>query len=416
MSFELLPTTSAGERFVRLAEQHAADFSGRAEKHDREASFPFENFKELQKSGFMAAPAPVECGGLGVDSLYDLMVGMSRLARGDASTAIAANMHTAGTAVVVRLMKRAGASGDGKLVDFLQGLLRKVGAGEVVMCFPTTEAGTDLMNPMTEAVAKDGGYVITGRKIFGTISPVAQLFFPIVRLQNGNGGYVTATAMVPRDTRGLEVKDNWDAMGMRASGSNDIVFDNCFIPKEWIFGARDNYGKIGRGFADFALNANLPLICSFLGIAEAAREVAVCTVKNQRKGPTRKLLGERIPIQQLVATMDIEIATCRALAERVGRIADCFLQKYGAGDAPAEEANELMKEVQCMKYVVNRKAIEVVDHAMIVCGGAAYMSKHPLSRLYRDARAGPFMQPFAPYEAFEYIGKVALGLEPNLDR
>jgi hypothetical protein len=66
--------------------------------------------------------------------------------------------------------------------------------------------------------------------------------------------------------------------------------------------------------------------------------------------------------------------------------------------------------------VINRKAIEVVDQAMIVCGGAAYMSKHLLSRLYRDARAGPFMQPYAPYEAFEFIGKVALGLEPNLDR
>lgn len=416
MNFELQATSEEGRCFVRLAEQHAADFAARAEQHDREGSFPFQNFKELQKSGFMAAPAPVEYGGLGVDSLFDLMVGMSRLARGDASTAIAANMHTAGAAVVVRLMKRSQANGEREVVELLQGLLRKVGSGEVVMCFPTTEAGTDLTSPLTEAVAKDGGYFITGRKIFGTISPAAQLFFPSVRVQNGAGGYITATAMVPRETRGLQIKDNWDAMGMRASGSNDIIFDNCFVPKAWIFGARDNYGKVGRGFADFALNANLPLICSFLGIAEAARECAVCAVKNQRKGPNRKLLGERIPIQQLIATMEIEISTCRALAERVGRIADGFLEKYATVDAPVEESNALMKEVQCMKYVINRKAIEVVDHAMVVCGGAAYMSKHLLSRLYRDARAGPFMQPFAPYEAFEYIGKVALDLEPNLDR
>jgi alkylation response protein AidB-like acyl-CoA dehydrogenase len=69
-----------------------------------------------------------------------------------------------------------------------------------------------------------------------------------------------------------------------------------------------------------------------------------------------------------------------------------------------------------MKYVVNRKAIDIVDKAMIVCGGAAYMSKHPLARLYRDVRAGPFMQPFSPYEAFEYIGKIALGLDPQIDR
>lgn len=401
---------------MALAEQHAADFTARAEQHDREGTFPFENFEELQKSGFMAAPVPCEYGGLGVDCLYDMMVAMSRLARGDASTAIAANMHTAGAAVIVRLMNRSEAGGDRKTVAFLQDLLHKVGQGKVVMCFPTTEPGTDLTSPMTEAVPKDGGYAVSGRKIFGTISPVAQLFFPSVRLENGSGGYVTATAMVPRGTPGLEVKNNWDAMGMRASGSNDIVFDNCFIPKDWVFGTKDNYGKIGRGFADFALNANLPLISSFLGIAEAARDCAVTTVKNQRKGPNRKLLGERIPIQHLVASMDIDIAISRAMAERVGHAADCFLQQYASVDPPVNEANALMKEVQCMKYVINRKAIEIVDQAMIVCGGVAYTSKHLLSRLYRDARAGPFMQPFAPYEAFEYIGKVAMGLEPNLDR
>jgi len=416
MKFDLLPTTDAGRRFVDLAEQHATDFAARAEQHDREGSFPFENFAELQNSGFMAAPVPPEYGGLGVDCLFDMMVGMSRLARGDASTAIAANMHTAGAAVIVRLMNRSEAAGEKKAVAFLRELLHKVGAGEVVMCFPTTEPGTDLASPMTEAIPKDGGYVINGRKIFGTVSPVAQLFFPSVRMESASGGYVTATAMVPRDTLGLEVKDNWDALGMRASGSNDIVFDNCFVPRDWIFGARDNYGKIGRGFADFALNANLPLICSFLGVAEAACDYAVSTVKNQRKGPHHKLLGERIPIQQIVATMNIDVAICRAMAERVGRAADCFLRRYATVDAPVEEANALMKEVQCMKYVINRKAIEVVDQAMIVCGGGAYMSKHLLSRLYRDARAGPFMQPFAPYEAFEYIGKVSLGLEPNLDR
>lgn len=416
INFELLPTTDAGARFVALAEQHAADFATRAEQHDREGSFPFDNFEKLQKSGFMAAPIPAEYGGLGVDSLYDTMVAMSRLGRGDASTAIAVNMHVAGAAVIVRLVQRLEAAGDRRTVALLQELMHKVGTGEVVMCFPTTEPGTDLTSPLTEAIPQDGGYVIKGRKIFGTISPAAHLFFPSVKVQNGSGTYLTATAMVPRNTPGLEVKNNWDAMGMRASGSNDIVFDNCFVPKEWIFAAKDNYGKIGRGFADFALNANLPLIASFLGIAEAARDFAVCTVTNQRKGPTRKLLGERIPIQQLVANMEIDIATCRAMTERVGRVADCFLRRYATADAPVEEANALMKEVQCMKYVINRKAIEVVDQAMIVCGGAAYMSRHLLSRLYRDARAGPFMQPYAPYEAFEFIGKVALGLEPNLDR
>ena len=69
-----------------------------------------------------------------------------------------------------------------------------------------------------------------------------------------------------------------------------------------------------------------------------------------------------------------------------------------------------------MKFVVTRKAVDVVDRAMTICGGAAYMSKHPLARLYRDARAGAFMQPYAPYEALEFIGKVTLGLSADIDR
>lgn len=416
MTFELLPHTEAGQRFVQLAEQHAADFALRAEKHDRDGSFPFENFEEMQKSGFMAGPVPRDFGGLGVVSLYDIMVGMSRLGRGDASTAIAANMHIAGTTVIVRLMHRSHKMGDNKTVAVLEDLLGQLGAGRLILCFPTTEPNTDLTSPMMEATPTEGGYLLNGRKIFGTISPAAHLFFPSVRVPKESGEYLTATAMVPRNTPGLEIKDNWDALGMRASGSNDIVFSNCFIPQDELFGVRDNYAKVGRGFADFALNANLPLISTFLGLAETARDVAVKTVTHQYKGPNQKLLGERIPIQQLIAEIEIDLAVCRAITERLGRTADTFLQRYAAVDAPADEANGLMKEVQCMKYVVNRKAIEIVDQAMTVCGGGAYMSKHVLSRLYRDARAGPFMQPFAPYEALEYIGKVALGLEPVLDR
>jgi hypothetical protein len=76
----------------------------------------------------------------------------------------------------------------------------------------------------------------------------------------------------------------------------------------------------------------------------------------------------------------------------------------------------VFKEFQAMKWVVNRRAVDIVDRALTICGGSSYMSKSALSRLYRDVRAGPFMQPFAPYEAFEYIGKIALGLPPALDR
>ena len=88
-----MPHTAAGQRFVTLAEQHATDFASRAAQHDREGSFPFENIAVLQQSGALAACVPEAFGGLGITSLYETVLGINRLARGDGSTAIATNMH-----------------------------------------------------------------------------------------------------------------------------------------------------------------------------------------------------------------------------------------------------------------------------------------------------------------------------------
>jgi alkylation response protein AidB-like acyl-CoA dehydrogenase len=358
---------------------------------------------------------PESFGGFGVESVHDLMVAISRLARHDASTAIAANMHLAGAAVIVRLLRRRQAEDDGSSVAVLERLLTDIGAGCIVLCFPMTEAGTDLASPFTEATPVDGGYVVNGRKLFGTISPVADLFFPTVRLPKGGGGYLTATALITRDTPGLTIEDDWDALGMRASGSNSIVFTNCYVPEENLFAVRDNYGRSGRWFPGFALSGNLPLTATYLGVAETAHAVAVAAT-TRRKGPNGKRLADRIPVQEMIGAIEIDLAVCRAMVDRMGRLADAFLGRYVTTDPPADEASALMKESQCMKYVVNRKACEIVDRAMTVCGGAAYMSAHPLTQLYRDVRAGPFMQPFSPYEAFEFIGKVALGLDPTIER
>ena len=88
MDFALQPHSAAGARFVTLAEQHAADFATRADQHDREGSFPFENIEAMQRSGVMAACVPVELGGLGVESMHDAVLGINRLGRGDGSTAM----------------------------------------------------------------------------------------------------------------------------------------------------------------------------------------------------------------------------------------------------------------------------------------------------------------------------------------
>jgi alkylation response protein AidB-like acyl-CoA dehydrogenase len=153
----------------------------------------------------------------------------------------------------------------------------------------------------------------------------------------------------------------------------------------------------------------------FLGIAEAARDLTIEAVKTRRKGPSARPLAERYPIQHLVAGMEIDLAASRAILARTALAVDTFFGRQPAEGIPLHELHQLMKDLQCAKWFVNRKAIDIVDRALTTSGGAGYLSGNPLSRLYRDVRAGPFMQPFSPNEAFEYIGKVTLGLDPKLD-
>ena len=412
MNTELQATSEAGRKFVALAEEHAADFATRADQHDREASFPHENIKALQESGYLAGPIPAEFGGMGVPSLLEVSIGMSRLGRGCASTAIAANMHMAGACEMSRLW-RWREQGDPAMVPALQGLMGAIASKQLILCGASTEAGTDLSSPMTEAVPDGDGYVINGRKMFGTLSPAANLIFSLLRVKEGDG-YHGAMAFYPKDAPGVTVVENWDAMGMRASGSHDVTLENVRVPAASLIPGR-TWGKVDASFAETSASLNFSLAATFLGMAEAARNLAV-ELATRRKGPSGKPLAERVPIQQLIAEIEIDLAAARAVLERTGRMADTYFSTYAPNQAPDAEAHAMLKEHQIMKWTVQRKAIDIVDRAMTATGGSAYLSKSPFSRLYRDVRAGPFMQPFAPYEALEYIGRVTLGVDPQLDR
>src|ERR1041385_5897675 len=151
MDFALQPNTPSGWRFIELAEQHATDFAARASQHDREGSFPFENIRDMQQSGAMRACVPLELGGLGVESLHDAMVGINRLGRGDGSTAIGMAMHLLSSWVITRGWRSATASGDTLLAERMQSLLRQIAAGEIVLCSPQSEPGTDMLHPLVEA-------------------------------------------------------------------------------------------------------------------------------------------------------------------------------------------------------------------------------------------------------------------------
>ena len=413
MDFGLLPSTASGSRFVSLAEQHAVDFATRADQHDREGSFPFENIEAMQRSGVMAACVPAELGGMGVESLHDAVLGINRLGRGDGSTAIATAMHLLSTWNFSRAWRAATATGDAPQAERTASSLRQIAAGQLVQCSPQSEPGTDMLHPFVEATKVEGGWHLNGRKIFGTLSPAASHMTIICRVRDAEGGFRRAAASVPGGSAGVDVKNNWDALGMRASGSHDIVFEECFIP-EAALRQEGPWGEWTERMLSGQMAFNMALVGAFLGVAEAARDLAVQTVTRRRRGTNSQSVAERPAIQHLIAEIEIDLAAARAMLARSATMADAFFSQHPAGSALLGELHELMKDFQCTKWFVNRKAIEIVDRALTASGGAGYLNTNPLARLYRDVRAGPFMQVFSPNEAFEYIGKVTLGIDPYL--
>jgi alkylation response protein AidB-like acyl-CoA dehydrogenase len=404
MNLELRARTEAGARFIALAEEHATMFRSTSADHDFTGTFPFEYVDEMKQSGFISACVPSELGGLGLESVRDLATGLSRLGRGDGSIAIGITMHFLVTWGTARRWQRAQSeprAGDS--------MLRDVAAGKLVVAVLNSESGSDNRHPFAEATPTEGGYLLNGRKSFGTLSPAAQQFSIRVRLPDEGDGYRMASAMVRFDAPGIENLGNWDAMGMRSSGSHDLVLNDVFVPASALSPATP-WGILGEPGSVGGTVSALCLSAVFMGIAEEAQRLTLETVAKRKKQPGGTPLAHWYPVQEAVAEIEVTLSAMRAMLSRSGNLADAFFLGVDTGDGAPGSGAELLKDAQCTKRFLNRGAIEVVNAATTIAGGGAYLSRNRLSQLYRDVRAGPFMSPFNEFEAAEYIGRVALGL------
>ncbi len=407
----LHPQTDAGRTFTKLAERHAEDFAIRADEHDKAGSFPFENIKDLQASRCSAACVPAELGGLGVRSLHDVAVGVNRIGRGDGSTAIALNMHLAATWTLVDLHHLALESGEGERARPFGRLLRWIASEDSMLAILATEPGTQLLFPLAEARRHKSGWQVSGRKSFATLSPAADLFVVHVKVVDDVSDRL-GIALVHRRSRGLEVCDNWDGMGMRASGSNDVVFEGCRLPAAMLLplGA---WGEADSLTLTNLIVAGLGLVGAFLGIAETAQAKLIDRAAAGKEAHPARGAVVRHETRRLIAENEVALAASRAMLERTALRANPLLGASLSSRPSLDRLHQVMKDLQCTKWFVNRAAIEIVDRALTGFGGGAYLNTNPLSRLYRDVRAGPFMQPYSPLEALDYIADVTLRVAPR---
>jgi alkylation response protein AidB-like acyl-CoA dehydrogenase len=404
MPIELSAHTHAGARLVAIAEDLSAELAARAAEHDRDGTFPFEAIDALRAAGYFAAPVPVELGGLGVSSAHDLVVASSRLARGDASVAIGVNMHLVAVLNMERRRQVAVAAGAERRARGFAASLEQIARDDVVLAAAISESGQDLTRPGTVAVRTEAGWRIDGRKLFCTMSPAATDLYVAVTYADGEGTERYAYAIVPTDAAGVVVHDDWDALGMRASGSNSVSLDGVELPASGVrggFRAGDPLPYMERNLVSGLFHA-----AASLGIAEAADVRA-------RSGLADRINGDARP-RMLVADNAVDLAASRGALSRAADLIDRHRTANPASDGSAEELGALFAEAQAAKAFVGEAAARIVDRALALSGGAGYVEGSPLARAYRDVKAGTFMHPLGANRAYDFLGQVALGHEPSL--
>lgn len=404
MSLELTAKTEPGRRLVALAETLAREIEPRAAVHDREASFPFESFADIKQSGYFAAPIPEEFGGLGVTSVHDVLVASSRLARGDAALTLGVNMHFAFLLNVVRRWQRAIAGRDERRAGAFASTLEQIAREGTVFASAGSEFRQDLTRPATAATRTDEGWAISGIKVFCTMSPAADILYTSVTYTDEGGLERYGYAMVPREAPGVVVHDDWDALGMRASGSNSVSFENVRLPLSALRGGFPVGDAVE--YMERNLGAGLLHAAAALGIAESAHGSVT--------GQLARRSGSDPHTEVLAAESFVDLSACRAVLSHAAGLIDDHHAVNPASTGTAHQITSLFAEAQSAKAFIGKAAVRIVDRALALSGGAGYLNGSPLARAYRDVRATAFMHPLGANRANAFLGQFAAGLEPSL--
>lgn len=395
--------TERQQRFIDMAATHADDFKTRVAAHDDDSSFPHENMEAMKKSGYSALVVPKKFGGLEATPLETAMA-QERLAYGDLPTAIAINMHIISISMVTDLWwvaeKEAGANREG-----LERLLRAVVDESIIFAAPVSDpkmnssVGFAGVNDTTRQARKvDGGYVVSGRSGFGTMSAGADYILTTARYKDPNKGPQCVLCFFPATTKGIEIQNNWDTMSIRSSQSNDVVWNDVFVPNESVIVRPTQTWDVLANLTASRWIASGP--ACYVGLAQAARDYAVDWISGRNQEPFDQPMTHYPGNQLLVADMEIGIRSARAmLHQTVGPHASI----------QARSSDDLVNLISCYQYVME-SCFQVVDKAMRIVGGAALFKKNPLEQMYRDARAAIIHQPFGGMENKALLGRCALGL------
>ena len=366
------------QHWLGVAEEIGRRFEQGVDERDEHDAFVGDHYSVLREQGLIAAQVPSELGGGGVGhATMGLM--LRRLAYYDSSTALALSMHQ-------HLLSA-------QVFNHLHGrpapLLGRVVSEQIVL---VSTGANDWLESNGQAIRVDGGFRVTARKSFASGAPAGAVVVTSARFDDPGEEPQVLHFGVSLSAEGVRLEDDWQVHGMRATGSQSIVFEDVFVPEQSVSLRRPR-----AGFApifNVVAVAALPLIAGvYVGIAERARDIArECASKRAEDPTVQWAMGEAVS-RTVVASVCHE----RSLAL--------------ANDLNVEPNIELTNQMFILKTQAVEEARRAVEAAMEAAGGAGFYRRTGLERLLRDVRAGHY-HPLPAKKQLSFTGRLALGLDP----
>ncbi len=380
-------TAPTMERPTMINDEMLARFRERAPGYDRDNTFFQEDWDEIKASGFLTVLVPKEFGGAGW-TLPQYVRELQRIAEYAPATALAVNMHSYWVGIAAEMRRLGDPS--------LEWVLKEAAAGEIFAA-GHAESGNDLPGFLSTAKAErvDGGYKITGHKMFGSLTPVWTRYGCHAMTEDGN----VIHAFMPRDTPNYTIKETWDTLGMRATRSDDTILDGAFVPDRYI-------GRIiPAGTADLYILSLFAVALSgisavYLGIAHRAMELAVASAHKRTSLALTRSMAYNAEVQHQAAKMAMQLI---AMDAQLDKLVNDWTNNV-------EHGEKWPMHIVATKYNIVEGSADVVNRAMAISGGTGMFKSNELERLYRDVRCGGF-HPANTLLAPEIVGKIALGID-----
>ncbi|HXJ80554.1 MAG TPA: acyl-CoA dehydrogenase family protein [Candidatus Methylomirabilis sp.] len=388
-----LHITEEQRRLQQRARCLAEDFATRAARHDREASHPVENYEALRAAGFYGLNVPPAHGGAGV-GLFGYSLAAEELGQGCASTALAFNMHLS---IVGPLM-------ESPLVhDAVKARVARmvVQEGKLIagnFSEPATSGLVGTPVPMTRARRADGGHRLTGKKAFASMLEVADYTAVLARPDDTTAPTAGMIVLVPKDAAGRRVEAVWDTLGMRATRSDSLILEECWVPDDAVMIRSDDIVSFRRNAANWLWGSYTPV---YLGIAVAAYKAIVAMVRGRTPPGFAQPLAYHPDVRRHVAEMSVDLEAARLLTYHSAWLSDT------EGPTPAT-----LSALYRAKYFVGEAVTRITRTAMTLGGAHALFKTSALERLFRDGAVAPVQFPPRDF-CLASLGLLELGLDPR---